>query len=53
MKDWLILVGWLATAASFLLLSVLVLLPQTNECGGLELRDDPSIARAAPWSEPD
>ena len=27
MNDWLIFVGWLATAASFLFLSVLVLFP--------------------------
>ena len=27
MNDWLVFLGWLATAASFLLLSVLVLLP--------------------------
>ena len=27
MKDWLVILGWFAAAASFLLLSVLVLLP--------------------------
>ena len=27
MNDWLVFLGWLATAASFLFLSVLVLLP--------------------------